>query len=154
MISIQPYAASSWGSASSLAGVAAAGAIEGGGKVAATGESETSSSVSQLARQLSDAAARAAVRDASMSPALLAAKARSLEEALCTYNNTGAYKHSSEKPQTDDPELVARAQQASDYIYRRGANPFAELSRDQLVLIMYDESLSWGLSSARPERNS
>jgi hypothetical protein len=137
MISIQPYAASSWGSASSLAGITAASAIEGSGRVAATGE--TASSVSPLARQLSEAAARAAVRDASLSPAQLAAKARSLEEALCTYNNTGAYKHSTDKPQTDDPKLVARAQQASDYIHRRGANPFAGLSRDQLVLIMYDE---------------
>jgi hypothetical protein len=139
MISINSYAANSWGSASSLAGATAASAITSGGKVAATGESETSSSVSLLARQLSEAAARAAVRDASLSPARLAAKARSLEEMLTTYNNTGAYKYSSDKPQTDDPELVARAQQASDYIHRRGTNPFAGLSRDQLVLIMYDE---------------
>ena len=138
-ITLNPFAANSWGSTSSLASVTATTAIAESGKTTATGESETSSSVSPLARQLSEAAARAAVRDASMSTAQLAAKARTLQEGLAAYNNTGAYKHSSDKPQTDDPELVARAQQASDYIYRRGANPFAGLSRDQLALIMYDE---------------
>ncbi|MDR2688563.1 MAG: hypothetical protein LBB76_02245 [Azoarcus sp.] len=138
MLSINPYAANSWGSASSLAGVTAAKTIEGSGAVTEVGAGETSS-VSHLARQLSEAAARAAVRDASMSTAQLAAKARSLEIALAEYNNRGAFKYSSDKPQTDDPELVARAQQASDYAHRRGANPFAGLSRDQLALIMYDE---------------
>jgi hypothetical protein len=137
MISITSYAANSWGSASSLASVTTATASAESGKTTATGESETSSSVSSLARQLSEAASRAAVRDASMSTAQLAAKAKALESALIAYNWSGAY--SSDKPQTDDPELVARAQQASDYTHRRGGNPFTGLSRDQLALIMYDE---------------
>ncbi|MDR1934748.1 MAG: hypothetical protein LBS49_04095, partial [Candidatus Accumulibacter sp.] len=71
MLAINPYTANSWGSASPLAGVAASGAVENDGKTAA-GNTDSSASVSNLARQLSEAAARAAARDASMTMPQLA----------------------------------------------------------------------------------
>jgi hypothetical protein len=136
MVSINPCAATNtWGAVSSLTSVAAV-KVESSGQAAAAGASGTST-ISTLARQLSEAATRAAARDASMSTPQLAAKAKALEYALAAYSWNGA--HSSDKPQTDDPELVARAQKASDYIHQHGTNPFAGLSRDQLALIMYDE---------------
>ncbi|MDR1064641.1 MAG: hypothetical protein LBL48_12065 [Azoarcus sp.] len=137
MISINSYAANSWGNTSSLAGVTAAKAVEGNGKTAAATGADATASISSLARQLSEAAERAAARDASMTTPQLAAKARALETALVEYNWSGM--HNTDIPETDDPELLARAEQATKFVNGRGKNPFAGLSREQLVLIMYDE---------------
>ncbi|MDR2450631.1 MAG: hypothetical protein LBE85_02425 [Candidatus Accumulibacter sp.] len=143
MLSINSYAVNSWGSTSSLAGVTAASAIEGSGKTAATGSTDSSASISNLARQLSEAAERAAVRDASMMPAQLAATGKSLRDTLL--DQAGKVGANAEVPNTDDPELLARAIQATEFVNVRGGaafvgkNPFAGLSREQLVLIMYDE---------------
>jgi hypothetical protein len=54
--------------------------------------------------------------------------------------------HNTEVPRTIDPDLLDRARQATDYIVRSDKhdrnvkNPFISLSRDQLNLIVYDES--------------
>lgn len=45
-----------------------------------------------------------------------------------------------EIPKSDDPDRLARAKQATSYIYKQGPNPFANLSRDQLTAIIYDDS--------------
>jgi hypothetical protein len=141
MLSINPYTANSWGVSSSV-GVTAARAVEGGGAVAETGAGDTAS-ISNLARQLSEAAVRAAVRDASMSPAQLAVKARALTAGLL--NQAGKAGANAEMPNTNDPELLTRAKQATEFVNGRGGaafvgkNPFAGLSREQLALVMYDE---------------
>jgi hypothetical protein len=138
MLSINPYTANSWG-VSSSAGVTAAKAVENSGAVAEADAGE-SSSISNLARQLSEAAGRAAVRDASMTTAQLAALGKTLKNEFAGdgYHASKA-SADAEVPDTDDPELLARAKQATGFVNGRGQNPFAGLSRDQLSLIMYDQ---------------
>jgi hypothetical protein len=151
MISINPYATNSWG-VSSSAGVTAARAVEAGGAVAEAGAGE-SSSISNLARQLSEAAGRAAVRDASMTTAQLAEKARALRDELL--NQAGKAGANAEMPNTDASELLARAKQATEFVNGRGGaafvgeNPFAGLSREQLVLVMYDEGDAFTVNERR-----
>jgi hypothetical protein len=149
MLSIDPsYTANSWG-VSSSAGITAASALESGGTVAEAGAGE-SSSISNLARQLSEAAARAAVRDASMSPARLAAQEKTLRNEFAGdgYHASKA-SADAEVPDTDDPELLARAKQATGFVNGRGQNPFAGLSRDQLSLIMYDKGDAFTVNERR-----
>ncbi|WP_323640700.1 hypothetical protein [Pectobacterium polonicum] len=95
------------------------------------------SSVSSLARQLSAAATRAEARDASHSRSELASYARSVIEELAGSRRASL---AEELPDTDDPQLLARAKQANDFANDRGANPFKGLSLDQLSLIIYDDS--------------
>jgi hypothetical protein len=150
MLSINSYTVNSWGSTSSLAGVAAVSAIEGSGKTAAT---SSSASISNLARQLSEAAERAAVRDGGMTRAQLAATEKSLRNALL--DQAGKAVANAEVPNTDDPELLARAMQATEFVNGRGGaafvgkNPFNGLSREQLVLIMYDEGNAFTTNERR-----
>lgn len=105
------------------------------------------STVSTLARQLSEAAARAEARDAGLDRNALGevAKAR-LNEILGDSYFFNKAKHDAELPNSDDPELLARAKEATDFVNgriygsRTGTNPFAGMSRDQLALIAYDDS--------------
>ena len=141
MLSIYSYAAHTWGGASSLTSIATAKSVEGGVKTGAVGSDDTSL-VSMLARQLSEAAERAAARDASMSQTQLAALAKSLESKFfgAAYPSNKAQANA-EVPDTNDPELLARAKQATKFVNGQGAtNPFKGLSRQQLALIMYDQS--------------
>ncbi|WP_414500793.1 hypothetical protein [Zymobacter sp. IVIA_12111.31 C1] len=49
----------------------------------------------------------------------------------------------------DDPDAVALAHQATDYLRGRGTNPFKGMSRDQLELISYDESGTFTVNERR-----
>jgi hypothetical protein len=103
--------------------------------------------MSALGQQLSGSAARAKVRDASMTRDELAAFAKKQKDDFLmggyTANKT---KHDLERPKTSSPELLERAKRATDYVnssekgnsYVR--NPFSGLARDQLTLIVYDDS--------------
>lgn len=103
-------------------------------------------SVSVLGRQLSDSAERASQRELTMSRDELSAYAAKQKSSfLFEGYATGKARHDLETPQTHDPELLSRARQATEYVNRSSAgdtdakNPFAGLSRDQLVLIAYDD---------------
>jgi hypothetical protein len=132
MLAINSVASNTWGGVSSASGVAATHTIEGNSQVSkvATGGTAT---ISTLARQLSEAAERAAARDAGKTRSQLAALEKVLRDEFVGLDNA-------EVPDTDDPDLLARAKQASEFVNGRGAkNPFAGLSREQLSLIMYDK---------------
>ena len=111
--------------------------------------------ISTLARQLADSAARAEVRDATLSRSELAAKAKS---ALSQIQGDGYFanktKHDKEVPNTNDPELLARAKQATDYLNNMDqndgkGNPFSGLSREQLANIIYDDSDNYTVNERR-----
>lgn len=119
------------------------------GAAAYTTKSSTSS-LSTLARQLSEAAVRADKRDTEMSFQALGQKAKSIVDQIVgnTYSANKA-KHDAEVPDTDDPELLARAKQATDSINGKASNPFKGMSRDQLALITYDESGTFTVNERR-----
>lgn len=111
------------------------------GEASVAGEQPvTSSSVSTLARQLSDAARRAELRDSTLGYKELGEKARSIVNSIVgeEYHAIKA-KHRAEVPATEDEHLLARARQATAYLLGAMSNPFKGLSRDQLALITYDE---------------
>jgi hypothetical protein len=119
-------------------------------------QSANTQTISTLARQLADSAARAEKRDSTLSRSELADKAKVLLSQIegDTYFLNKA-KHDSEVPKTDDPALLARAKQATAYVNSAasgsssGKNPFAGLSREQLANITYDDSGTYTVNERR-----
>lgn len=110
-------------------------------------------SLSATSRQLAQSAERADKRDASMSRSELADEATRLREQFSgsTYNAASAAR---EVPDTNDPQLLDRAKQATAFTqdYGRGGsieNPFKDLSDNQLTLVMYDDSGSYTTNERR-----
>lgn len=108
------------------------------------------STVSKLALQLSEAATRAESRVSNLEPKALGQKATALLDKIAgdSYHLNEA-KHAAEVPDTDDPELLARAKQASSFVNGSGSNPFKGMSRDQLALITYDEGDTFTVNERR-----
>ncbi|WP_226374128.1 hypothetical protein [Pectobacterium quasiaquaticum] len=118
----------------------------------ATATNNESTQVSALARQLSDAAVRAAARDAGTDRDGLGEIARSVTEKLLGANyDMNKVAHDAEVPKTEDPDLLARAKQATSFVNGDGANPFRGMSREQLALITYDKVvISPSMKDVRP----
>lgn len=108
---------------------------------------DTRESVSSLAQQLSNAAARAEVENAGLDFAGLAEKAKHIVYQLTSSANNE--QRDADLPNTDDPQLLDRAKKATDFVHGYGRNPFKGMSRDQLALITYDESGSFTLNERR-----
>lgn len=107
---------------------------------AKTDNSDTAT-LSSLAKQLNDSAARAESRDSTLSSKELGKLGTSIIYKIAgTEYDENRKVHDAEVPDTDDPELLERARQATQFKNGTGANPFASLSQDQLRLIIYDES--------------
>ncbi|MGP9663955.1 hypothetical protein ACT3TY_04930 [Halomonas sp. AOP22-C1-8] len=122
-------------------GVSATKAVQGQNTEPSSSSPKPSSQLSTLAQQLSDSALRAEERDASLDRKALGQKADALLSQITGqgYHNNRA-RYDAEVPNTDDPELLERAKQATSFVNGRGSNPFSGLSQDQLVLIIYDDS--------------
>lgn len=107
---------------------------------------ENGQSVSTIARQLAAAADRAAERDQNLTRTQLSITAKNIINKIGgDLYSANKKRHDNEVPSTDDPELLARAKQATQYINNHVAgnssgNPFAGLSHEQLANIIYDES--------------
>lgn len=101
-----------------------------------------SSSVSILARQLSEAATRAESR-AGLNDAVL------LDPITDEHYLANKALHDAEVPDTDNPELLARARQATGFVNGSDANPFKGLARDQLILIAHDDSGPFTINERR-----
>ncbi|PWB33695.1 hypothetical protein DCO48_08540 [Pseudomonas sp. SDI] len=108
---------------------------------------DTRESVSSLAQQLSNAAARAEAQNAGLDFAGLAEKAKRVNEQLLRASNKAL--QDAEIPNTDDPQLLDRARKATDFENGIGRNPFKGLSREQLSLITNDESGSFTINERR-----
>lgn len=106
--------------------------------------------ISTLARQLAASASRAEERDKTLTRSELADKAKSiLKQVVGDTYYANKTLHDSEVPKTSDPELLARAKQATAFVNdaSRGGhsveNPFSGLSREQLANIIYDDSVTF-----------
>ncbi|MEL7978465.1 hypothetical protein AAG584_00375 [Vreelandella titanicae] len=121
--------------------VSTKGTEQGENTAPTSGSSKPSSQLSTLAQQLSDSALRAEERDASLDRKALGQKADMLLSQITGqgYHNNRA-RYDAEVPNTDNPELLERAKQATSFVNGRGSNPFSGLSQDQLALIIYDDS--------------
>lgn len=116
----------------------------------ASGSQKDTSSLSSLSVQLSESAARAAARDSSLSRKELGAKANELLSKIFGdgyFINKKA--NDAEVPDTQDPVLLARAANATQFVNGSGKNPFAGMSSDQLSLIIYDDSGSFTTNERR-----
>lgn len=96
--------------------------------------------LSTLSRQLAESAAKADVRDRSMSREALREERTRLVGHLLGGNYDGA------RTDTSDPELIERARRATEYVVKSNQHirnlesPFSGLSREELTLIAYDDS--------------
>ncbi|MGO5000493.1 hypothetical protein [Oceanisphaera sp. W20_SRM_FM3] len=112
--------------------------------------------ISTLASQLADSASRAEARDTTLSRSELAGKANSLiDQIIGDAYQANKAKHNNEVPKTDDPELLARAKQATEFVTssdsgsRSVKNPFGSLSTEQLSHIIYDDSGNYTVNERR-----
>ncbi|MBT2773914.1 hypothetical protein J7J47_16950 [Halomonas sp. ISL-60] len=120
--------------------VSAKGTAQGDNTAPSSGSQKPSSQLSTLAQQLSDSALRAEERDASLDRKALGQKADALLQPITRDFHLHRAKYDAEVPNTDDPELLERAKQATSFVNGKGSNPFSGLSQDQLALIIYDDS--------------
>lgn len=110
------------------------------GTAVLSGRAGAANHLSSWARQLGEASARAEIRDSSLSRKELAEKATAqLSQITGSQYFKLQAQHNAEVPATDDPELLARAEQATRFVNGSGSNPFQGLSADQLALIAYDD---------------
>ncbi|WP_181919457.1 hypothetical protein [Alkalilimnicola ehrlichii] len=111
--------------------------------------------LSPLAQQLSEAAQRSAERDSTLSHRALGEQGESLLNQIHgNHYHTNKARHDSEVPNTDGPALLERARQATEFVNSANTdaetpNPFAGLSREQLSLIIYDDSGTFTVNERR-----
>ncbi|MEN5303906.1 hypothetical protein [Pseudomonas sp. TWI628] len=119
--------------------------------VTAAAQSVDELELSALGKQLSAAIERADARDSSLSRKELAALGARIWEQVAGASYYFAKKlHDAYVPNTDDPALLARAEQATNFVNGRGQNPFKALGREELSAIVYDESGDFSVN----ERNA
>lgn len=111
---------------------------------------------STLASQLNESTARAAARDAVMTHAELGKYGLDrINEFLLESPKANSYTRAMEVPRTGDPELLDRARQASEFVtltlagHSDAKSPFEKLSREQLNVIVYDDSGAFTLNERR-----
>ena len=118
-------------------------------------QGSSTQTISTLARQLAASASRAEERDKTLTRSELGNKAKSLLSQISGDSyQANKEKHDSEVPKTNDPALLARAKQATEFVNRSSnsgneKNPFASLSNDQLSNIIYDDSGAYTVNERR-----
>lgn len=121
----------------------------------ASGTQGDTQTISTLARQLAASASRAEERDKTLTRSELGNKAKSLLSQISGDSyQANKEKHDSEVPNTNDPALLARAKQATEFVNRSSnsgneKNPFASLSNNQLTNIIYDDSGTYTVNERR-----
>ncbi|WP_145155093.1 hypothetical protein [Pseudomonas oryzihabitans] len=154
MVGINTYTSlSSSSHASSTSAAKQAESVPANDKAGALPTSSTggnANAVSNLARQLSEAATRAESRDSNLEHKALGQKATAqLDKITGDSYRLNEAKYDAEVPDTDYPELLARAEQATSFVNGSGSNPFKGMSRDQLALISYDEDDTFTVNERR-----
>ena len=111
---------------------------------------------STLASQLNESMARAAARDAVMTHAELGKYGLNrINEFLAETPKANSHTRAMEVPDTRDPELLDRARRASEFVtltlagHGDAKSPFEKLSREQLNVIVYDDSGAFTLNERR-----
>lgn len=109
---------------------------------------DMSATLSALARQLSEAAVRASVREKEMTAAQLSHHLASLEQQLAGEKySRQEERHDSPKPESQ--ASAGHARQSTESGNSKGANPFGNMPEDQLTLIAYDDGPAFTLSERR-----
>ena len=118
--------------------------------------STVSPTLSMLSRHLGESSVRADARDKSLTRAELKVEGRRLIAQIAGDDYEAKKQlHNKERPKSQDPQLLERALRATEYIAksdqldRNVKNPFLGLPRDQLDLIVYDESGSYTVNERR-----
>ncbi|PBP38388.1 hypothetical protein CCL13_24155 [Pseudomonas syringae] len=99
---------------------------------ATSNKAQDSGKLSSLSVQLSESATRAASRDASLDHDALGAKAaEKLDQIIGRSYDVNKAKNDAEVPDTTDPELLAHAKKATQFVNGGRENPLAGMARDQ-----------------------
>lgn len=112
-------------------------------------------SMSSLSRQLGESAVRAETRAKTLSRSELGAEAKRVLVTLVDNYEANQAIHNREVPKTDDPGLLNRARHATQFLTQSlsgnqgGKSPFSGFSREQLVLIAYDEKGPYTVNERR-----
>jgi len=118
-------------------------------------EHSDKASMSALSRQLGESVVRAENRDRTLSRSELGTEADRILVSLVDNYEGLKDVHNREVPKTDDPDLLNRAEQATAFLAKRfagnegGKSPFSGLSREQLVLIAYDDKGPYTVNERR-----
>lgn len=106
--------------------------------------------LSGLAKKLSAAAELASQRDSHLSRTELADLAAKIVDRLggLTYSLAKDF-YDSQLPDTQDLEWLERARQANDFAKGKGENPFKGFTREQLSLIIHEETGAFTVSERR-----
>ncbi|MGV8916942.1 MAG: hypothetical protein ACOH2R_03915 [Pseudomonas sp.] len=144
------------GSATSVMTKSSTAPVKESGSLPASISASETAKVSALSRQLSESATRADARDGSASRSELGEFAeRILNRLVGDVYQANKAKHNREVPDTDDPALLKRARQATEFLTQKfsgdfsGKNPFSGLSREQLSTIVYDEAGPYTVNERR-----
>ncbi len=106
--------------------------------------------LSSLGQQLSRSARESDTVNAGLSRKALAAKAATLLGQITeTQFSANRAIYDAQVPESDSPERLAQAKQATEFVHGNGRNPFAGLSREELALITYDDSGSFTTNERR-----
>lgn len=112
--------------------------------------SKTNVTFSSLAHQLSESAIRAETAYAGLSRKELSEKAAATQNMIGgTVYEANRAVHNIEIPDSGDAERLARASDATKFVNGTGKNPFKDLSRDRLDLIIYDDSGRYTVNERR-----
>lgn len=147
MVNLNPDASSSYRhltstSVSAANDYAAMPAHERASVRVSTNSHPATETVSTLARQLSDAATHAENR--------IVQRGSNLVDPITDGNYfANKVRHDAQTPDTDDPDLLARARQATGFVNGTDINPFKDLARDHLSLIAHDDGGTFTMNERR-----
>ncbi|MDP9942727.1 hypothetical protein [Ectopseudomonas alcaliphila] len=116
----------------------------------AVGVSSTTDSVSNLAQKLSQAAKHAQDRDASYTREELSAHADKMLQAIIKSDDNA---NADDVTANIDAVQADRIDQSTRFLEGSDSNPFEGLSRDQLALVVYDDSGAFTVNERRAALN-
>ncbi|GAB7529835.1 hypothetical protein PS3A_22460 [Pseudomonas sp. 3A(2025)] len=106
--------------------------------------------IAPASRQLSEALQRAEQRDKKLDrPALSAYAKTALDQITGPHYHALKSQHNAELPNTKNPDILARAKQATDYENGKAPNPFKGMSAELLTAISYDDSGTFTVNERR-----
>lgn len=115
-----------------------------------TPSSDEANKIAPASRQLSEALQRIEQRDKKLDRLALNTCAKTaLDQITGPQYHALKSQHDAELPKTTNPDILARAKQATDYENAKAPNPFKGMSAELLTAISYDDSGTFTINERR-----